>query len=243
VDDDDRRFFADFAEFADVVNWWLVDDGSRWRLQELPDGDLRLVDFSAGPIYGRCYDIFHNQIKLGRLEIRPGPRYSADPDVFTEIEIDWVRLLSFGSINGFLSTIAMHLCDSKAKTDSNFNADSAIVAALTKALWETQQITEFEDLDGQGWGEFSLQLQGHASPLYLHRREALRKKPALRSESVRREESEELTAKMVRDIQRMMKDREKSEYLLACFTAGAFDGPRGALDMDANAQLRSGLNR
>jgi hypothetical protein len=47
VDDEDRRFFADFAEFADVVNWWLAEEyvGSHWRLQELPDGDVARADF------------------------------------------------------------------------------------------------------------------------------------------------------------------------------------------------------
>lgn len=80
ADDDDRRFFSDFAEFADVANWWLADDtvGTHWRLQELPDGDLSLnVDSSYGPTLGRCYDIFHNQVRLGRLEIQPGDEYSA----------------------------------------------------------------------------------------------------------------------------------------------------------------------
>ena len=207
VDDDDCRFFVDFAEFGDVVNWWFTEDyvGSRWRLQELPDGDLRLVDYSDGPIYGRCYDIFHSQIKLGRLEIHPGYRYSAEnPNVITEIEIDSVRLLSFGSVAGFLKDIAAHVCDSKAKTDSNFDANSAIVGALTKALWETQRITEFEDLDGQGWGQLSLQLHGHASPWYFSRREALQKKPALRSESGRREAREESAANFRRDLERMI---------------------------------------
>ena len=74
------NFFPDFTEFADVVNWWLShqDFGSRWRLQELPESDVRLnVSFSDGPILGRCYDIFHNQVRLGRLEIRPGYEYSA----------------------------------------------------------------------------------------------------------------------------------------------------------------------
>jgi hypothetical protein len=81
ADNEDRRFFADFADFADVVNWWLAEEyvGSRWRLQELPDGDVSLnVDFSGGPTLGRCYDIFHNQVRLGRLEIRPGYKYSTE---------------------------------------------------------------------------------------------------------------------------------------------------------------------
>jgi hypothetical protein len=42
VDDADRRFFDDFKDFVDVVNWWLADKyvASRFRLQDLPDADL-----------------------------------------------------------------------------------------------------------------------------------------------------------------------------------------------------------
>jgi hypothetical protein len=82
ADDQYRRFFADFAPFADVVNSWLADEfiGSRWRLQELPDGDVRLnVDFSDGPRLGRCYELFYNQVSLGRLEIQPGYEYLETP--------------------------------------------------------------------------------------------------------------------------------------------------------------------
>lgn len=179
ADDVDRRFFSDFAEFADVANWWLADEtvGTHWRLQELPDGDLSLnVNSSYGPTLGRCYDIFHNQVRLGRLEIRPGDEYSAAaPRVITEVELQYVRLLSFDNIAGFLGTIAMHVCDDNPKSDEYFNAYQAIVGALTKALWQTQQITEFDDLDGQDWGELQLQLRGVASPWYIRRREALQK--------------------------------------------------------------------
>ena len=65
--DEYRRFFAEFAEFADVMNWWFAEDyvGSHWRLQELPDSDVRLnVSFSDGPIFGRCYAVFYNQVEL-----------------------------------------------------------------------------------------------------------------------------------------------------------------------------------
>ena len=97
--DVDRLFFADFAEFAEVVNLWLSDEhvGTCWRLQERPNADVSLnVDYSHGPILGRCYDIFHNQVPLGKLEIRPAYEYSAaTPRVITEIELYSVRLLSF----------------------------------------------------------------------------------------------------------------------------------------------------
>jgi hypothetical protein len=61
-------------------------------------------------------------------------------------------------------------------TDVAFDPDQAIVSALTRALWQSQQITKFEDLDGQDWGELSLHLQGHASAWYFRRRDALLKK-------------------------------------------------------------------
>jgi len=34
---------------------------------------------------------------------------------------------------------------------------------MTKALWSDQRIKEFVDLDGQEWGDLSLQFQGYAS--------------------------------------------------------------------------------
>jgi hypothetical protein len=52
--------------------------------------------------------------------------------------------------------------------------------ATTKALWQNQQITEFEDLDGQDWGELALRLQGKATPWYLDQKEALIKMQAVR---------------------------------------------------------------
>src|SRR5215831_4387881 len=70
VGNDDRQLFKDFAEFADVVNWWLVetDGGSPWRLQEMPDTELKLPPLED-PAFGRRYSIFHNQIRLGTLEV------------------------------------------------------------------------------------------------------------------------------------------------------------------------------
>jgi hypothetical protein len=180
--DVDRRFFADFAAFADVVNWSLAEEyvGRHWCLQELPDGDVSLnVDFSDGPTLGRCYAIFHNQVRLGRLEIRPGYKYSTEtPNVLTEIELGSVRLLSFDNIVHFLGAIAMHICDD-TQTSGEYgkytDANKAIVGATTKALWQTQQITEFEE--GQDWGELSLHLNGLVTPWYFDRREALGKRP------------------------------------------------------------------
>jgi hypothetical protein len=152
--------------------------GSRWRLQELPDGDVRLnVDYSHGPIYGRCYAVFHNQVELGRLEIRPGHSYDAKtPEVITEIEFDSVRLLTYDTIAGFLGTIADYVCDRNPGDGKYTNPNSAIVGALAKALWETQRISEFADLDGQGWGELHCTFVGLATDWYFRRRQALQEK-------------------------------------------------------------------
>jgi hypothetical protein len=182
VTDEYRRFFADFAEFADIVNWWFAEEyvGGRWRLQELPDGDVRLnIDYSGGPIYGRCYTVFHNQVELGRLEIRPGHPYDdATPKVITEIELHSVRLLHYNTIAGFLSEIASYVCERNPGDGQYTNPNQAIVGAMTKALWGTQEITEFADLDGQDWGELECTFVGPATGWYFNRREALRRKRA-----------------------------------------------------------------
>jgi hypothetical protein len=89
----ERQFFIDFEDFADVVNWWLADEhvGTRWRLQVLPDTD-RKHGFSDMPQFGRRYDVFHNQVNVGTLEVCPGVGYSAaKPDVYTSIQQEWVR--------------------------------------------------------------------------------------------------------------------------------------------------------
>jgi hypothetical protein len=112
--DDDRRFFVDFADFADVVNWWLADEhvGSCWRLQDRHERNLILNVDDSYPTLGRRYDIFHNQVRLGIVEISPRYGYStATPKVFTEIALYQVRLLSFDSIAGFLHGIEMHISE------------------------------------------------------------------------------------------------------------------------------------
>jgi hypothetical protein len=79
IDDMDRRFFDDFRDFANVVNAWLAAEhvGSSWRLQELPETELRLV-FVGEPVFGRRYAVYHNQVRLGTMEVAPSFRYSRE---------------------------------------------------------------------------------------------------------------------------------------------------------------------
>jgi hypothetical protein len=105
-----RRFFADFAEFANVVNWWLADSKSRWRLQELPNAVLRLNVPDDSPTYGRRYALYYNQTQSGRLEIQPCYKYSAEnPEIFTDIEIDNPRLLGMDDIMDVFGALELHV--------------------------------------------------------------------------------------------------------------------------------------
>jgi hypothetical protein len=179
--EEDRRFFDDFQDFAIVMDWWWAGRPGRspWRLQELPETSLKLGYWDM-PMYGRRYSIFHNQVSVGTLEIRRGLHYSADtPDVFTDIELRWVRLLAFGTVRMFLHDIAEHVCDKRyidARTpDGPLPVAAAIDRSMAEVLWDTQQISDI-DL-GQDYGTLELQLGGSAY-MYFYRRQALRNKGA-----------------------------------------------------------------
>jgi hypothetical protein len=185
--DADRTFFDDFKEFADVVNWWFADEyvGSRFRLQELPDGDVRLnIGFDDGPVLGRCFSVYYNQTRIGRLEVHPSyfPDYTTEtPQVYTSVQLDWSRLLGYRTITGFLDTIASHVTDPKPKSDEYIAARQRIQAALTETLWANYGMSEFdrvfaneEDMD---WGELNVSFHGPAE-WYIMRRNAWRKTAA-----------------------------------------------------------------
>lgn len=170
----DRRFFEDFKKFSDVMNWWLADEyiASRFRLQDLPAGDLSLnVDFSDGPRLGRCFAIYYNQARIGRLEIRPHHKYSTNhPEVYTSFEIDWARFLGFTELTEFFEAVACHVTNS----EGNINARLSFQSALTRTLWEFYRVSEFEDANDeeQSWGEVSGGFNGIAL-FYIDRKDAL----------------------------------------------------------------------
>lgn len=176
VTEEDRLFFDDFTDFSAVVNWWLADDyvGGPWRLQELPGTELKL-DFSDMPDFGRRYAIFHNQISVGTLEVSPSFRYNTEePNVRTQIELNWIRLFSFDNVQSFLTGIALHVCDPDPSTKEYSQTRQNIDRALTEVLWQIQQISEF-GMDGEDWGELELHLDGSPS-WYFVRRQALQKR-------------------------------------------------------------------
>lgn len=176
VRDDDRMFFGDFADFAVVVNWWLADKyvGSPWRLQELPDTELKL-DFSDMPTFGRRYAIFHNQVHVGTLEVSPDISYDAEEqNVRTKIELNWVRLLAFDAVQTFLTNIALHVSNPDQNSSEYVRTRQDIDRALTRVVWRTLEVSEF-GMNGEDWGELEMSLCGTAS-WYLKRREALRRR-------------------------------------------------------------------
>ena len=143
VHDADRTFFDDFKEFADVANWLLADEyvASRFRLQELPDGNVRLnIGYDSGPVAGRCFAVYYNQTRIGRLEIHPGFKYTTEtPQVYTSVQLDWSRLLGYRTIVEFLGMIASHVTNPNPKSDEYFSARQGIQAALTERLWRTME--------------------------------------------------------------------------------------------------------
>jgi hypothetical protein len=170
--DVDRQFFADFQDFAEVVNWWLADEftASRFRLQDLPNGDRNLnVEFSDGPRLGRSFAIYYNQTRVRRLEIAPAYRhYSTEcPQVYTNIEINWGRFFGYEELTGFLDGIALHV----TSCDDRRNAQHSIQSAPTKTLWDHYRISQYDNPDFEEWGELAVSFGG-AAVFYIERRDA-----------------------------------------------------------------------
>jgi hypothetical protein len=168
VYDQDQKFFADFEYFADVVNWWFAtpDIGGPWRLQELADTELRL-GFHDSPTYGRRYDIYHNQVRAGSLELRAS---YLDGEVIANIRIEWPRLLTATTIRDLLGIIALHICNPAPTSEGYRQAQAAITSCLTDTLWQTQHISRYDRHDDSpDYGELDLRLEG-AGEFYFDRR-------------------------------------------------------------------------
>jgi hypothetical protein len=169
----DRRFFADFKDFADVVNWWLADEfrASRFRLQDLPTGDLSLnVDHSHGPVLGRSFAIYYNQTRVGRLEITCANMYTTEnPEVYTNTEIDSARFFGFEELTEFLGDIALHV--TSGNSDERRDTQLSIQSALTRTLWDNYRISQYDNPDFEQWGELIVSFHGMA-PFYIDRRDA-----------------------------------------------------------------------
>ena len=138
----DRVFFEDFAWFGEVVNSWLSDEhvgASSWRLQELPETQLKLNHWQVGPQYGRSYQIWFNQVRLGRLEVSAGYPYSTETqNMYAFIELENVRLLPFGTVEHFLGAISDHVNDENE--NARLKSQRLITDVMLQVLWRIQEI-------------------------------------------------------------------------------------------------------
>ena len=78
-------------------------------------------------------------------------------DVIANLNVLWVRSLAIATIRDFLGVIALHISDPDPKSDGYRQAQAAIQNCLTDTLWQTQQITEIDDVD---FGDIDLRLEG-----------------------------------------------------------------------------------
>ncbi len=165
VSDGDRRFFRDFEGFAYTINAYLAE--FPWRLQELPKTLMRL-DGGEDPSFGRRFDVFHNQERIGCLEVSSAFYSPEKPEVFTDIQLEWPRVLSFSTIHELLAGVASHVCDPNPHTKEYFDARSSINRAIMEVMWRAQQYDE-DDL-GHDFGQLELSLHGSAT-WYLYKRQ------------------------------------------------------------------------
>lgn len=79
--------------------------------------------------------------------------------VIADIEIEYVRLLSFDVVRDFLSVLALHICDPSATTNEHLQAQQAIERAMTAVLWNRGKTgVLWPDLEGEDYGEIRLSL-------------------------------------------------------------------------------------
>jgi hypothetical protein len=170
--DRDRLFFDEFADFGDVVNWWLSDEHTRrpWRLQERVDTEAR-HGFSDMPTLARRYDVFHNQALMGQLEVSASFPYEPNArKVHVSVKLMFCRLLSLEDVEGFLHDIELHVSDMGHHSIGSLEAQLAIQRALLKVVWKHQEISRWNDMP-EGLGDLELDLFGPAS-WYFERRDA-----------------------------------------------------------------------
>jgi hypothetical protein len=137
------RFFSDFEMFPDQLNQLFTPNESRegapWRLQELPETLIKRS--CAGPEFGRRYSVFYNQANIGVVEINPSLDYDAEinPNVYTNIELEHVRLLPFHTILGFIVTLLGEPRDAEILR--------AIDRSLLAVLWNKDDDDDSPTLD------------------------------------------------------------------------------------------------
>jgi hypothetical protein len=169
----DFECFQSFWYFADCINKLYSDLSGPIRLQELGDTLIQGSLSNHGPAYGRRYDIFYNQCKIGLLEICAGLDRHFDPEnksVDLEITIDRVppTMLPYSVVYGFLQSIASLVTSAHrpkypgntayAKTEYQ-HAMSEIRTAISELMWNMHR-------DDDWFSELQIELSGTPDHYY-----------------------------------------------------------------------------
>jgi len=148
AEDYDFECFNSFWYFADWINEQETD--GPFRLQELGDTTIRGSAGEEGPAYGRRYEIFYNQCKLGTLEISANLHQHfdrADKSVDVSIAIDHMSPLeiSFSNLYGFLLLLASLLTSRERQSQLTANASEYDYAVgrikdqMLETLWSAHK--------------------------------------------------------------------------------------------------------
>ncbi len=155
----EHSFFEWFDMFTELANRQMSSEP--WRFQEKSDTELR-SSFDS-PSYGRRYDIFHNQLQVGLIEISADllHKFSPDdPNVRTEIELTNVRLLQFQEVLGFLNWVAAWLAvDATEQVPIEIKMQN--LSAMTECLWPHTEHYSYDD--DPAWTELSVIWDGKAT--------------------------------------------------------------------------------
>jgi hypothetical protein len=107
AEDYDFECFMLFWYFGEAVNRDLGD--SPFKIQEISDTNISGDLSSEGPAYGRRYEIFYNQVKLGLLQIMASHHRhfdKQDQSVYAHATLDGapITALPYATLYGFLQT-------------------------------------------------------------------------------------------------------------------------------------------
>ena len=169
----DFEFFREFWFFGEAANRSFKD--GPWRLQEIDETEISGMGLAGyGPAYGRRYEIFFNQVKMGLLQIIASHHRDfekQDKSVIAEIELDAfpVTALPYSHIRGFLSGLAGLLTKIKRPDDGGKSeyeqATSNIENALSEAMWDV--VSDYTLSEQHSfWGDFTVRIDGTPEQYY-----------------------------------------------------------------------------
>jgi hypothetical protein len=90
--------------------------------------------------------------------------------VTVHIELEWVRLLRFGTIRRFLTDVALHISKYVPGTLEYLQTNQAIDVAMTSFLWETQEMSGYGMENEPHHGHIEVQFSG-VPRFYFDRRD------------------------------------------------------------------------